>query len=185
MASGAESPHVEEDEDDEHAGAGGGRQSGGPVGDAELLEEAHGAPVVERGLLQPGLAVEDRRDGAADEALVAGVEVFSAEAVRHDPRVDLVALVGVRGEHLAGDLRVTRFVGADEADLISAEDRDQAVEQKEAGDGDEDDELPEGATGIRGETVAPPPPEGRVFGECDGLGVFVQLRFLVRPRALT
>ena len=66
MASGAESPHVEEDEDDEGEGGGGGGKPGGPVGDAELLEEAHGAPVVEGGLLEPGLAVEDRGDGAAE-----------------------------------------------------------------------------------------------------------------------
>ena len=185
MAAGPESSEMKEGEDDECTGAGGGRQSRGPVGDAELLEEAHGAPVIECRFLKPRAAVEDRRDGAADEAFVAGVEVFSAEAVRRDARVDLVALLGVCGEHLAGDLRVTRLIGADEAELSSAKERDQAVEEKVGGDGDEDYELPEGATGIRGETVAPPPPEGRVFGECDGLGVFVQLRFLVRPRALT
>ena len=78
MAAGAESSEVEEGEQDEEAGAGGGGQAGGPVGDAELLEEAHGAPVVEGGLFQPGLAVEDGRDGAADEALVGGVDVVGA-----------------------------------------------------------------------------------------------------------
>ncbi len=62
VASGAESPHVEEDQDDEDEGAGGGWEAGGPVVDAELLEEAHGAPVVEGGLLEPGLAVEDWGD---------------------------------------------------------------------------------------------------------------------------
>src|SRR3981081_1023629 len=59
MASGAEPPHVEEDEDDEGEGGGGGGEAGGPVGDAELLEEAHGAPVVEGGFLEPGVAVKD------------------------------------------------------------------------------------------------------------------------------
>ena len=75
VAAGAEASQVQEDEDDEEGGAGGGGQAGGPVGDAELLEEAHGAPVVEGGLFEPGLAVEDGRDGAADEAVVGGVEV--------------------------------------------------------------------------------------------------------------
>ncbi len=69
VASGAESPHVEEDEDDEGEGGGGGGKAGGPVGDAELLEEAHGAPVVEGGFFEPGFAVEDGGDGAAGDAV--------------------------------------------------------------------------------------------------------------------
>ena len=130
MASGAESPHVEEDEDDEREGAGGGGETGGPVGDAELLEEAHGAPVVEGGFFEPGLAVEDGGDGAAGEAVEGVADVLEAEAARDDLGVDGVAGVGVRGEHLAGDLGVAGLVGADEAELIAAEDGDEAVEQE-------------------------------------------------------
>jgi hypothetical protein len=112
------------------------------------------------------------------------VEIFGAKTVRRDARVDFMAVFGVRGEHLTGDLRVTRFVGANETDLISAEEGDQAVEEEVGGDEDEDDELPEGDANAGWETVAPAPPPGRLFREGDGLGVFVQLRFLVRPRPL-
>ena len=69
VASGAESPHVEEDEDDEGEGGGRGGQAGGPVGDAELLEEAHGPPIVEGGFFEPGFAVEDGGDGSAGDAV--------------------------------------------------------------------------------------------------------------------
>ena len=53
-----------------------------------------------------------------------------------------VAGVGVRREHLAGDLGVAGLVGADEAELVAAEEGDKAVEEDEDGDGGEDDELP-------------------------------------------
>ena len=113
------------------------------------------------------------------------MEIFGAKAVRRDARVDLVAVDGVRGEHLAGDLGVARFVGADETDLIATDEWDQAVEEEVAGDEDENGELPEGDTDVRRKTVAPAAPEGGLLGQCDGLGVLGQLRFLVRPRALT
>ena len=48
------------------------------------------------------------------------------------------------GEHLAGDLGVAGFVGADEAELVAAEDGNEAVEQEEGGDGEEDDEFTHG-----------------------------------------
>ena len=44
-------------------------------------------------------------------------------------------------EHLAGDLGVAWLVGADEAELVAAEDGDQAVKEQKAGDCEEDDEL--------------------------------------------
>jgi hypothetical protein len=47
----------------------------------------------------------------------------------------------VCGEHLAGDLRVSGLVSAYEAELVAAEDGDQAVQQQEAGYGEEDDEF--------------------------------------------
>ena len=115
VASGAETTHVKKDEDDEGECAGGGGKTGGPVGDAELLEEAHGSPVVEGGLLEPGFAVEDGGDGAAEDAVIGGGDVAGAETMGDDLGVELVADLGVRLEHLAGDLSVTWLVGADEA----------------------------------------------------------------------
>ncbi|WP_433983675.1 hypothetical protein [Tunturiibacter empetritectus] len=115
VAARAEASHVEEDQDDEGQGCRGGREAGGPVGDAELLEEAHGAPVVEGGLFQPGLAIEDRGDGAAGDAVEGVADVFQARAVRNHLGVDIVAGLRVRGEHLAGDLGVPRLVGTDQA----------------------------------------------------------------------
>ncbi len=148
VASGAEAPHVEEDEDDEGEGRGGGGKTGGPVGDAELLEEAHGAPVVEGGFFEPGFAVEDRGDGAAGDAVEGVANVFRAKAAGDHLGVDDVAGVGVRGEHLAGDLSVSRLVRADEAELVAAEDGNEAEEQEEGGDGEEKDELAHG-DGVR------------------------------------
>jgi hypothetical protein len=99
--------------------------------------------------------------------------------------VDLVAVLGVCSEHLASDLCVTRLVSADEADLISTEEGDEAVEEEVTGDEDEYDELPEGDANVSRETIAPAPQQGGLFREGDGLGVLGQLRFLVRPRGLT
>ena len=50
--------------------------------------------------------------------------------------------IRVGAEHLAGDLGVTRFVGADQSELVPAEDRNESVEQDEEGYDEEDDELP-------------------------------------------
>jgi hypothetical protein len=47
----------------------------------------------------------------------------------------------VFGKHFAGDLGVSWLVGAYEAELVAAEDGDEAVQQEEAGYGEEDDEL--------------------------------------------
>ncbi len=87
-----------------------------------------------------------------------------AEAARDHLGVDGVAGVGVGGEHLAGDLGVARLVGADEAELVAAEDGDEAVEQEEDGDGEEDDEF---AHGGRGRAAAAAKPEdGCVLVPC-------------------
>jgi hypothetical protein len=71
-------------------------------------------------------------------------DIFDAQAARDHLGVDGVTGVGVRGEHLAGDLCVSWFVRAYEAELVAAEYRDQAVQQKEAGNGEENDEFPQG-----------------------------------------
>ncbi len=55
---------------------------GGPVGDAELFEEAHGPPVVEGRFFEPGLAVEDGGDGSGGDAVEGGSDVFDAKAAR-------------------------------------------------------------------------------------------------------
>jgi hypothetical protein len=47
----------------------------------------------------------------------------------------------VCGEHLAGYLGVSGLVCAYQTELVTAEDGDQAVEQKKAGYGEEDNEL--------------------------------------------
>ncbi len=91
VASGAEAPHVEEDEDDEDEGGGGGGEASGPVGDSELLEEAHGAPVVEGRLFEPGLAVEDGGNGSSGDAVEGVAQIRQAEAAGEHLGVDLVA----------------------------------------------------------------------------------------------
>ncbi len=144
MASGAEPPHVQEDEDDEGERGGGGGKTGGPVGDAELLEEAHGAPVVEGGLFEPGLAVEDGGNGAASDAVEGVANVLSAKAAGDHLGVDCVAGVGVRGEHLAGDLGVSWLVGAYQTQLVAAEDWNQSEQQQEDGNGEQDDKFTHG-----------------------------------------
>ena len=115
MAAGAETSHVKEDKDDEGEGAGGRWEAGGPVGDAELLEEAHSAPVIEGGFFKPGLAVEDGGDGAAEDAVDGVADVGGPEAAGDHLGVGRVADFGVGGEHLAGYLGVTGLVGTDEA----------------------------------------------------------------------
>ena len=64
-----------------------------------------------------------------------------AEAARGRSWRRRVAGLGVRVEHLAGDLGVAGLVGADEAELVAAKDGDKAVEKEEASDNEEDDEL--------------------------------------------
>ena len=77
-------------------------QAGAPVVDAEILEDEHGAPVVEGGLLEPGMAVEIGGDAGA-EAVFEGVGRVEAD------------------QHLVGDLRVTGLVGADQAEAVAAQ----------------------------------------------------------------
>ncbi len=62
----------------------------------------------------------------------------------------------VGGEHLAGDLSVAGLVGADQTQLIAAEDGDQAVEQGEEADGEHDDELACGVWGWELDVPAEP-----------------------------
>ena len=145
---GAESPEMKESEDDEGERGGGGGKAGGPVGDAKLFIKAHGAPVVECRLFKPGLAVEDGRDGATHEALIGGVDVVGAKAVGSDAGVDFVAIGGVGGEHLAGDLGVPWFVGTDEAELRSAKVGHEAEEEEVATEEEEDGELGDGAAEV-------------------------------------
>src|ERR1700754_4303464 len=107
MATRAEAPHVEKDEHDQSKCSRGGWEARGPVGDAELLEEAHSTPVVEGGFFEPWFAIEDGSDCAAGDAVQRVANVFRAEATWNHFGVDVVASLGVRGEHLAGDLSVS------------------------------------------------------------------------------
>jgi hypothetical protein len=66
--------------------------------------------------------------------------------VREDVGVDGLALVVVRGEHLAGDLGIARFVGTDEAEASASGERGEAEEEKVAGEDEQNGELGEGDT---------------------------------------
>ena len=63
------------------------------------------------------------------------------QAARDDLGVDWWQIWLCCGEHLAGDLGVAGLVGADEAELVAADEGDQTIEQKEAGDDAEDEKL--------------------------------------------
>jgi hypothetical protein len=68
----------------------------------------------------------------------------------------------VGGEHLAGDLGVAWLVRADEAELVSAEEGCEAVEEQKETDGDEDEELAGGdGEGVREEPARPAPARWR------------------------
>ena len=93
-------------------------QPGGPVVNAEVLEYEHRAPIVERGLLQPGVAVEIGSDAGAQPAL---------QRLR---RVEAV-------QHFMGDLGIAGFVGSDQAQASAAEDGRESISKKEDGEGEE------------------------------------------------
>jgi hypothetical protein len=119
VAAAPEAAHVEIDERHHNEGEAAGRKSGAPVVDAEFLKDKHGAPVVEGGLLEPGLAVEIGRDAGAEPAFE-GVGRIEAD------------------EHLVRDLRVPRLVGADQAETVAAEPGRDSIEDEEDGEADED-----------------------------------------------
>ena len=104
---------------DHDEGEGGRGQARAPVVHAEVLKEKHGAPVVERGLLQPGMAVEIRRDAGAQPAL---------ERVR---RVEA-------HQHLVRDLGIARLVGAHQAQAVAAQQRRKPVSKEKDGEGEKD-----------------------------------------------
>ena len=103
VAAAAESPHVQVNERHHDEGEGGRGQAGAPVVHAEVLKDEHGAPVVEGGLLKPGVAVEIGRDAGAQTwplRVCGGVEA---------------------DQHLVGDLRIAGLVGADQAESVAAQ----------------------------------------------------------------
>jgi hypothetical protein len=160
---------VQEDQKDEEGCSGDGRQAGGPVGDAELAEEAFRTPIVEGGFFKPGLAVEDGGDGTGEETVFRGFEVLAGEAAGEDVRMFGIADLIVLGEHLAGDLGVAGFVGSDEAELVATETRGEAVEQEEESYGEEDDVLPRGREGVRADDIIEDSPEKRRVRVADDL----------------
>ena len=95
---------------------------------AEILEEEHGAPIVESGLFKPGVTVEIGSDAGAKTV---------AERVRGVESV----------EHLVGDLRVARLIRPDEAETIAAEDGRESVKEKEEDETENDSYLGGGCPG--------------------------------------
>ena len=55
--------------------------------------------------------------------------------------MQLRADAGVGLQHLAGDLGVPRLVGADQTELVTSEERHQAIQQEEEGDDAKDQQL--------------------------------------------
>ncbi len=104
LASRAEAAHMQINQGDQDESKTGGREPRRPVVDPELQKGEHGAPVVERGFFQPGMAPKN------------GSDVVVAE------------------QHLAGNLRVAGLVGANQAEPIAAEDRHQSIEQEKRGE---------------------------------------------------
>jgi len=76
--------------------------------------------------------------------VIGGLEVGESETAWDDLGVDCVTGFRVGFEHLARYLRIAGFVGADEAKLVAAKGRNQAIEEKEAADQDEEYELARG-----------------------------------------
>ena len=97
----ADAAHGKKGSEDKQGSGDGGWNSGGPVGDSEDGVGEHLSPVEEDGLLQPSVTVEDGGDPV------------------------------MAGEHFAGDLRVTRFVGAKESDAGEAEEEEKSAESGE------------------------------------------------------
>ena len=116
MAAGAESPHMQVDEHHHQEGEAGRGQARAPVVHAELLEDEHRPPVVERRLLQPGVAVEIGGDAGAQ---------FALQRVR---RVEPV-------QHLVRDLRIARLIGAHQAQPVAAHQRRLPIKKKKEGKG--------------------------------------------------
>ena len=151
VAARPKAPHVQKDEEHHAERAGGGRQARNPVLNAELLEKAHGAPVIERRLFQPGVAVQDRRNGAGLGAVPGRAKIFPVQRARVDLRIavrDAAVMVGQ--QHLVGDLGVARFVGTNQADIRRGQDgvadaqRHQTVKQEQRRHQAEHDQLAKG-----------------------------------------
>ena len=81
----------------------------------------------------------------------------------------------MRGEHLAGDLGVTGLVGAYQAELVAAEDGDEAVEEEKGGYSEEDDELAHGERSLAASGGARDRLRGRSFAGGGGLLTIVHL----------
>ena len=101
LKAGTKAPQEKIDGDHHQRGIHRGRKTRSPVADAENAVGQHGLPVVERRLLEPGLAAQRGRDPV------------------------------VTGEHLARHLRVTRLVGSEQAEVCQAEEKQEAAEAGE------------------------------------------------------
>ena len=120
MPARPESSHMQVDERHHDEGKGGGGKAGAPVVHTEVLKEEHGAPIIECRLLQPGTAVEIRRD--------AGIQAALDERMR---RIEM-------HQHLVRDLGVARLVCAHQAHSVAAQNGGQSVKKEKDGEGKKD-----------------------------------------------
>jgi hypothetical protein len=130
MPSGPESPHVQVDKRRHDKGKGSGGKTGAPVVHTEVLKEKHGAPIIERRLLQPGTAVEIRRD--------AGVQA-SLQAVR---RIEV-------HQHFVRDLGIAGLVGSHQAHSVAAQDGSKTIKKEKDGEGKKNGGFAEGGPARR------------------------------------
>ena len=159
MSTGPKPPHVQENQEHHAERAGGGRQPRGPVAHTELFKEAHGAPVVQGRFLKPGMAVQNRRDGAGLGAPPRRAQVLPAQRTRNPLCVAVRhAAVMMRQQHLVGDLRVPWLVRPDQPDLRPGDDgarqakRHHAIKQQQCREQAKHHQFAEGrgARGVNG-----------------------------------
>ena len=114
MPARPESPHMQVNERRHDEGKSGGGKTRAPVVHTEVLKEKHGAPIIECGLLQPGMAVEIRRDAGIQTALesMRGIEAH---------------------QHLVRDLGIARLVGSYQTQSVAAQDRGKTIKKEKNG----------------------------------------------------
>src|SRR2546430_698565 len=120
MATRTKPPHMQIDEDNQRKRPRRRWQPSRPVRDSELLEEAHRSPVIQRGLLEPGLAIKDRGHRSSSEAVIGRLKIRKPQTSRNHLCLDLVAGVRMSREHLPRDLRVAWLIGPNQAELIAS-----------------------------------------------------------------
>jgi hypothetical protein len=112
MSARAESPHVQVDKADHNEGKSRRGEPGAPVMDPEILKQKHRSPVVESGLLQPGVAVEIGGNAGAETVrqILGDVEPV---------------------QHLVRDLGVAGLVSSHQSQTVAAQYGCEAVNEEE------------------------------------------------------